>query len=204
MRKTASRIVYENRWMTVREDEIERADGLVIPFDGAGFYLVEQHRYAVGARFHEFPQGSWEAYPDADPLALARGELKEETGLQADSMEHLGHLYEAYGFSTQGFDVYLATELSQGTPAPTIEEENLRVEHVTVPDFEQLVRDGHIKDAPAWRLTASCNCVRSPSEKAPGQTSGIGAALPDSSQTSTRRDLAACSPLTPDTIRDHG
>jgi len=163
MRKTASRIVYENRWMTVREDEIERADGssgiygvvekadfaLVIPFDGAGFYLVEQHRYPVGARFHEFPQGSWEAYPDADPLALARGELKEETGLQADSMEHLGHLYEAYGFSTQGFDVYLATELSQGTPAPTIEEENLRVEHVTVPDFEQLVRDGHIKDAPS-------------------------------------------------------
>lgn len=163
MRKTASRTVYENRWMTVREDEIERADGsrgiygivekadfaLVIPFDGDAFYLVEQYRYPVGDRFREFPQGSWEADPDADPLALARGELMEETGLEAGRMEHLGHLYEAYGFSTQGFDVYLATDLIQGTPAPTIEEEDLRVERVTVADFEQLVRDGHIKDAPS-------------------------------------------------------
>ncbi len=163
MRKTASRTVYENRWMTVREDAIQRADGssgvygvvekadfaLVIPFDGEGFYLVEQYRYPVGARFREFPQGSWEATPDADPLAVARGELAEETGLQAKSMEHLGYLYEAYGFSTQGFDVYLATELSRGTAAPTIEEEDLRVEHVTVSDFERLVRDGQIKDAPS-------------------------------------------------------
>jgi 8-oxo-dGTP pyrophosphatase MutT (NUDIX family) len=149
--------------MTVREDAIERPDGsrgiygvvekadfaLVIPFDGEGFYLVEQYRYPVGARFREFPQGSWEAAPAADPLTVARGELQEETGLQAGSMEHLGYLYEAYGFSTQGFDVYLATELSQGTATPTIEEADLRVERVTVPEFKRLVRDGAIKDAPS-------------------------------------------------------
>ena len=163
MRATGSRTVYENRWMTVREDAIERDDGstgiygviekpdfaLVIPFDGDGFYVVEQFRYPIGARFREFPQGSWENIASADPLALARGELEEETGLRASSMEHLGHLYEGYGFSTQGFDVYLATGLSRGAPTPTIDEEDLRVERVTVADFEQLVRDGHIKDAPS-------------------------------------------------------
>ena len=163
MKKTGSRTVYENRWMTVREDAIERPDGssgvygvvekadfaLVIPFDGDGFYLVEQYRYPVGARFCEFPQGSWEAAPEADALALARGELKEETGLEAESIEHLGYLYEAYGFSTQGFNVYLATDLSRGRPAPSVEEADLRVEHVSVPDFERLVRDGEIKDAPS-------------------------------------------------------
>ena len=149
--------------MTVREDEIERADGssgiygvvektdfaLVIPFDGEAFYLVEQYRYPVGGRFQEFPQGSWEADPDADPLALARGELREETGLHAGSMEHLGHLYEAYGFSTQGFDVYLASDLTQGTPDPAIEEADLRVERVPRSEFEELVRIGQIKDAPS-------------------------------------------------------
>jgi len=163
MRTIASRTVYQNRWMTVREDTIERADGssgiygvvekpdfaLVIPFDGGGFYLVEQHRHPVGARFREFPQGSWEDAPEADPLVLARGELKEETGLEADSMEHIGHLYEAYGFSTQGFDVYLATDLRQGASATSVEEADLRVVHVTVPEFERLVRTGKIKDAPS-------------------------------------------------------
>lgn len=148
--------------MTVREDEIERADGssriygvvekpdfaLVVPFDGDAVYLVEQYRYPVGARFREFPQGSWEDDPGAEPLVLARGELEEETGLRAASMEHLGHLYEAYGFSTQGFDVYLATDLEQGVPAPTIEEGDMRVERVTLRTFEQLVRQGQIKDAP--------------------------------------------------------
>lgn len=162
MRKTASRVVYENRWMTVREDAIERADGssgiygvvekpdfaLVVPFEGDAVYLVEQYRYPVGARFREFPQGSWEDDPGADPLALACGELEEETGLRAASMERLGHLYEAYGFSTQGFHVYLATELQQGIPTPTIEEQGIRVERVTIPDFEQLVLQGQIKDAP--------------------------------------------------------
>ncbi len=149
--------------MTVREDAIERADGstgiygvvekpdfaLVIPFDGEALYFVEQYRYPVGARFREYPQGSWESDPDADPLALAHGELEEETGLRAGSMQHLGHLYEAYGFSTQGFDVYLATDLEQGRGATSAEEQDMLVEGVKVPQFEELVRRGEIKDAPS-------------------------------------------------------
>ena len=162
MRTIGSRTVYENRWMTVREDRIERDDGsagiygvvdkpdfaLVIPFDGDAFYLVEQYRYPVGARFREFPQGSWEKVAGADPEALARGELEEETGLRAGSMKHLGHLYEAYGYSTQGFDVYLATELEQGLHTASAEEQDMRVDRIRVADFEQLVRGGEIKDAP--------------------------------------------------------
>ena len=64
MKRTASRTVYENRWMTVREDAIQRKDGsrgiygvvekadfaLVIPFDGDAFYLVEQYRYRPDSR----------------------------------------------------------------------------------------------------------------------------------------------------------
>lgn len=68
---TDSRIVYSNRWMRVREDHIQRADGspglygvvdkpdfsLVVPVDATGFHIVEQYRYPVGARYWEFPQG---------------------------------------------------------------------------------------------------------------------------------------------------
>src|SRR6476661_7570996 len=95
--RLASRVVYRNRWMTVREDEVRLADGsagiygvvekpdfaLVVPFDGNGFYLVEQDRYPVGGRYLEFPQGSWEDAPEAELVDVASGELAEETGLRA-------------------------------------------------------------------------------------------------------------------------
>jgi ADP-ribose pyrophosphatase len=78
----------------------------------------------VGGRFWEFPQGAWEERPDADPLDVARSELLEETGLEARTVRHLGHLFEAYGFSNQGFHVFLALDLVQrkqklAPPKPT-------------------------------------------------------------------------------------
>ena len=128
IRAVRSRVVYENRWLRVREDDIVRADGtpgiygvvekppcaIVIPFDGERFTLVEQYRYTVGGRFCEFPQGAWEERPDADPAEIAAGELREETGLAAGRLERLGELFVAYGFCDQVMHVFLATELEQG------------------------------------------------------------------------------------------
>lgn len=122
--------------MVVREDDIERHDGepgifgvvekpdfaLVIPFDGDGFYVVEQYRYPVAGRYIEFPQGSWEDSPGADTTELARGELAEETGLRAGSITRLGHLYQAYGYSNQGFHVFLATNLTSGEQTLSVSE----------------------------------------------------------------------------------
>jgi 8-oxo-dGTP pyrophosphatase MutT (NUDIX family) len=162
LRRLTSRVVYENPWMTVREDTTERSDGshgifgvvekadfaLIVPFDGRGFYLVEQYRYPVEGRYVEFPQGSWEDAQGVDPLELARGELAEETGLRAGRLEHLGHLYEAYGYSNQGFDVFLATDLEQGAQALSAEETDLRVSYLSIPEFAAAVLEGRIKDAP--------------------------------------------------------
>src|SRR3954451_5099592 len=162
IKRLTSRVVYENPWMTVREDTTERPDGshgifgvvekadfaLIVPFDGRGFYVVEQYRYPVDGRYVEFPQGSWEDAPDADPLELARGELAEETGLRAGTLTHLGHLYEAYGYSNQGFDVFLATVLEQGEQALSAEESDLRVSYLSISDFATAVLHGRVKDAP--------------------------------------------------------
>src|SRR5690349_19674203 len=62
IRRTASREVYRNDWMTVREDQVRRPDGsegiygvidkpdyaLIIACDGDRFRLVEQFRYPLG------------------------------------------------------------------------------------------------------------------------------------------------------------
>src|SRR5438067_11721988 len=114
-RVTSSRVVYENRWMRLREDRLERADGspgvyavvekspaaVVVPVDGDQVWLVEQYRHAVRRRCLEFPQGALEDGGAAAPEEVAQRELREETGLRAGSLDRLGRLYFAYGMSSQ-------------------------------------------------------------------------------------------------------
>jgi ADP-ribose pyrophosphatase len=168
----SSREVYRNPWTSVREDVIERSNGergiygvvdkdpacIVIPLDvqpdGEFVYLIEQFRYTVGGRHWEFPQGGWEV-AEVVPEELARGELKEETGLTAERMTHLSTLQIAYGVMNQKHYVFLAEELTMGEPAPDAEESDLVVQRVGVAEFEAMVVDGTIVDncsVAAWGL----------------------------------------------------
>ena len=165
-RRLASRTVYENPWLRLREDEIERPDGrrgvyavvekedfaLVVPWDGEGVWLVGQERYAIGRYTWEFPQGGVDG---ASPEETARTELREETGLRAGHLAHLGRLDNAVGMSSQGFDVFLATDLEAGAAAPEPEEVDMRSATVTPGEFERMVRDGELTDSSslsAWLL----------------------------------------------------
>jgi 8-oxo-dGTP pyrophosphatase MutT (NUDIX family) len=168
-RVTATRIVYENRWMRLHEDRTERADGtaglyawvekppaaVIVPLDGEHVWLIEQHRHPIGERFWELPQGAWEDDPGASPEDLARGELAEETGLRAGRMEHLGRLFFAYGLSDQRFDVWRATELEAGEQALEATEADLQVARFSAAEFEAMISGGRIGDAAsvaAWHL----------------------------------------------------
>lgn len=159
----SSREVYRNPWTSVREDVIERANGkrgiygvidkdpacIVIPLDraedGEFVYLVEQFRYTVGGRFLEFPQGGWEQ-AKVDPETLARGELREETGLTAERMTHLTTFQIAYGVMNQKHHCFLAEGLKLGEAAPDAEESDLVVHRVSVAAFEEMLLDGTIVD----------------------------------------------------------
>jgi 8-oxo-dGTP pyrophosphatase MutT (NUDIX family) len=157
----ASRQVYKNRWLRLREDQIERPDGsrsiygvvekpdfaVIIPRDGDDFVLVEQYRYTVRTRCIEFPQGAWEDMPDANPEDLARGELQEETGLVAGRMQYFGKFQSAYGFCEQAFHVFLATDLSQHETSPDPEEFDISVRRVPVANFEEMILRGEIIDS---------------------------------------------------------
>jgi 8-oxo-dGTP pyrophosphatase MutT (NUDIX family) len=160
IRQLSSRIVYKNRWITVREDEIERLDGsrgiygvvdkpdfaLVIPEESGGFHLVEQYRYPVQARMWEFPQGTLPDGHDGSPEYRAQLELAEETGLSARTLTHLGHLHCAHGITGQAFDVFHATELTQGESKREIEEQDMRQAWFSRADFEAMITNGIITD----------------------------------------------------------
>jgi ADP-ribose pyrophosphatase len=160
IRTLSSREIYRNPWLRLREDKIERNNGaegiysvvdkdpcaVIIPLDGETLYLIEQFRYTILQRALEFPQGGWETNK-VDPEELARGELREETGLVAQSMTYLGTLWIAYGFARQQQYVYLATGLRQAGTDPDPEEHDLVLRSTSVAAFEEMLLDGTIQDA---------------------------------------------------------
>ena len=153
--------MYRNNWMTVREDDIRRSDGttgiygvidkpgyaLVIPQDGDRFRLVEQFRYALGMRRWEFPQGTAPDRAHAEPSELAARELREETGLQAESLVCLGRLDCAAGMSSQRGWVFLATGLTEGTAEREHEEQDMRSAWFSRAEVEKMIVSGEITDA---------------------------------------------------------
>jgi ADP-ribose pyrophosphatase len=164
----SSREAYRNPWLRLREDQIERSNGLhgiysvvdkddcaiILPIQDDTIFLVEQFRYTVQERCLELPQGGWET-PDVDPEELARGELREETGLIAASMTRLGSTWIAYGFVHQKQHVYLATELTRASTDPDPEEHDLVLRAVSIAKFEEMILDGTIRDGStlaAWGL----------------------------------------------------
>jgi ADP-ribose pyrophosphatase len=164
----SSREVYRNPWMRVREDEILRSNGqkgiygvvekddaaIILPVDKGMVWLVEQFRYTIQERALELPQGGWEMEIES-PEELARGELKEEMGLDAAEMTQLGTLWIAYGFNRQKHHVFLATGLTQVEKEPDPEEHDLVVHCVPVEEFERMMLDGLIRDnctVAAWGL----------------------------------------------------
>ena len=160
IRTLATSVVYEDRWMRLRRDEIERRDGsrgsyafvqkddfaLVIPAENDGFHLVEEYRYPVGRRVWSFPQGGWPAGQTGPPDELAVLELSQETGLRASRMVKLGFLYCAQGMSSQGGHFYLATGLTPGPHDRETEEQDMRQEWVSRDQFEEMIGDGRITD----------------------------------------------------------
>jgi 8-oxo-dGTP pyrophosphatase MutT (NUDIX family) len=161
IKQVSTRVAYESPYLRLREDVIRRADGspgiyayvekpdfaLIIPAENGGFHLVEQYRYPVRERSWEFPQGT---FPGMDPVddaeRLARAELRQETGITARELRHLGHLQCAKGLTSQGFDVFEATGLSHGPPELEAEEQDLVQQWFPRREVERMMRDGTITD----------------------------------------------------------
>jgi 8-oxo-dGTP pyrophosphatase MutT (NUDIX family) len=160
VRTLATGIVYEDSWMRLRRDEIERRDGsrgtyafveksdfaLVIPAENDGFHLVEEYRYPIGRRTWSFPQGGFPPGRAGSPEELARLELLQETGLRAATLTKLGFLHCAHGLTSQGGHFFVATGLEPGPPQREHEEQDMRQGWVPRARFEEMISAGVITD----------------------------------------------------------
>ena len=163
--RLGGREVYRNTWLSLREDQVRRDDGSVGIYsvvdkppmaiilamdgsgDGTGVWLVEQFRYTLGRRVWEMPQGAFETDPRITPEALARQELREETGLRAGRVQELPMTYVASGFCSQQMHAFVATELTEGEPEREATEQDMVVARFPVSTFEDMLRSGAIVDS---------------------------------------------------------
>src|SRR5919202_1094115 len=160
--KLASRRVYSGRIVnldTVRfpngstgELEMVRHSGAaaVVPFlsdptgDDPQILLLKQYRYAAEGFLYEIPAGRLDQ--GEQPIDCARRELKEETGCDAQRIEHLLTFYTTPGFTDERIHAFMAVGLVRGESRHDTDE-FISVETMTLSDALGLIQKGEIKDA---------------------------------------------------------
>lgn len=158
-RKVSTRVVYDNPWIRVREDEVVRPDGLpgiygvihfknvavgVLALEEGMLYLVGQYRYSLERYSWEIPEGGC---PEGeDPLQTARRELAEETGLRARRWTKMGEAHLSNSVSDELAVWFLAEGLEQGERRPE-GTEKLQVRCVSLKEAREMVDSGEITDA---------------------------------------------------------
>ncbi|MCC6743486.1 MAG: NUDIX hydrolase, partial [Acidobacteria bacterium] len=116
----------------------------VLPIDANGdVVLIRQWRYALGRELLEAPAGRIE--PGDDPAATAARELEEEAGFSAGSIEPLGSMLVAPGYTTERIYLFRATGLSPVPPRPD-EDERIEVVIVTFDEALAMIDSGEIED----------------------------------------------------------
>jgi 8-oxo-dGTP pyrophosphatase MutT (NUDIX family) len=153
-------IAYENPWIRIEHNEVVNPagnDGIygivryknyaigIVPLDEHdNVYLVGQYRYALGQFSWELPEGGCPL--GTDPLATAKRELEEETGLTAEHWERLIEFHLSNSVSDEWGVAYLARGLTQGRAEPEDTEE-LFVRKLPLGEAIAMTTDGRITDA---------------------------------------------------------
>ena len=152
MRPDSTRAVYDGKLVSVtverwgdHEREIVEHPGAVaiVAVDGEGAVtLVRQLREPARAELVELPAGTLEK--GETPLATAKRELAEETGLTGGRWRELASFYTTPGFCRERMHLFLAEDV---VPGEAHQADDESIELVRVPAGELEARLGEIEDA---------------------------------------------------------
>lgn len=159
----SSQVLHDNPWLRLEAHDVIGPDGNdytyyvthfhnracgVVPYevrDGVpGVWLVGQTRYALDRYSWELPEGG---VPHGEAVAdAARRELKEETGIQAETLTWLFDLHTSNSSTDEWGQVFLATGLTHGK-AELEGTEDITTLFVPMSAALTAISDGRITDA---------------------------------------------------------
>ncbi len=106
-------------------------------------YFVSQYRIGADEILLELPAGVLDQ--NEKPETAARRELREETGMDAERIVHIGGFFMTAGYSNEFMDVFLASNLNPA-PLQADEDEFLAVQRIPFSDALKFASNGQIKD----------------------------------------------------------
>lgn len=151
--------VFRGRILTVRNDDallpngdvcnrevVEHPGGVcVLPITQDGtILLVEQFRYPYMEDVLEAPAGKLE--PNEEPLAAAKRELREETGMVAGEWFDLGWDYPSPGYTDEIIHLYAARTLSE-VGQELDDDEFLNVKNLSFTAALEMIYNNEIRDS---------------------------------------------------------
>ena len=161
-KKIDSKTAFECPYYSISEDNVTRPDGTpgkyfyvvtkgsvsVIAEDpDEKIYMVSQHRYTANNDLSiEIIAGGIEE--NEEPLAAAKRELQEETGITAEEWIYLGNFRPFNGISSEIDHVYLAKSLTKGQSRPD-STEDITVSRKSLAEIKKLILDNEITDGQA-------------------------------------------------------
>lgn len=113
--------------------------------------LVEQERPVIGGPTLEIPAGLVHLSSDEadNPEQTAARELREETGYAAGKLHHLTSIYSSPGITDEVIHIYLATNLTSDSQAPSPEDptEIMGVRRLPLREAVSMAARGEFRDA---------------------------------------------------------
>lgn len=167
-KKIKSEYLVNTKWLKVRKDTVKINDELVIDdyyvtenndvviifpvLDNEFVMLKKEYRYPIDKITLELPGGTFD-HTAEEPLAAAKRELLEETGLSSEEWINFGEHYDYPTKDTHKMYLLLANNCTKTAEPLKDPQEEIELVKVNIKELEELIQSGSIN------VTGSIACI---------------------------------------------
>lgn len=157
-KKISSKLIYKNKWLSLREDSVLTPEGkkgiysvveiasdflfIAAVTDQKEIYLTRQFRYPIDAETWELPGGQID---NDKPATAAVRELEEETGYISRDLHKIGEIFADTGISGSLGHVFLAQKLEWTSDQLDTADGIIESQAFSIPAIHEMIISGKIK-----------------------------------------------------------